>query len=181
MPRSVASFGECRWTLRPCQRISPSSGWWMPAIVLISVLLPAPLSPTTAVTWPMGRSRLTGEGPGTGPNTLRLSPRRGGAPHLGDGECQADVREHAHWTEALADIDQAQQRRAVVAFRGGGSSGEGGFGPGGGQSGINGGGFGLGRRDLGLDGGDLGRVLLTGRGMRVVWGIHSFWPCRGVG
>ena len=40
-----ASRGPCRWTGWPFQRISPPSGSRMPAMLLISIDLPAPLSP----------------------------------------------------------------------------------------------------------------------------------------
>src|SRR5271157_2646056 len=44
----------------------------MPEIVLISVLLPAPLSPTIAVTWPSGMSRVMSLRARTGPKFLPL-------------------------------------------------------------------------------------------------------------
>ena len=43
----------------PSKRISPESALWMPAIDLISVDLPAPLSPTSAITSPRRTSRST--------------------------------------------------------------------------------------------------------------------------
>ena len=46
------SRGECEWTSSPFQKICPADGVQMPAIVLMSVDLPAPLSPMSAVTWP---------------------------------------------------------------------------------------------------------------------------------
>src|ERR1700730_17880777 len=57
----------------------------MPEIVLISVLLPAPLSPTSAVTWPMGTSRLMSVRARTGPKFLPTPTRRssGWSPLLG--------------------------------------------------------------------------------------------------
>src|SRR5580658_497238 len=76
MPSSVASFGECSRTSRPFQMISPSSGSQMPEIVLISVLLPAPLSPTMAVTSPGGMSRSTPISARTGPKCLPTPTRR---------------------------------------------------------------------------------------------------------
>ena len=48
----------------------------MPEIVLISVLLPAPLSPTSAVTWPTGTSRLMSVRARTGPKFLPTPTRR---------------------------------------------------------------------------------------------------------
>src|ERR1035438_198146 len=47
----------------------------MPQIVLISVLLPAPLSPTTAVTRPGGMSRVMWLSTRTGPKLLPISAR----------------------------------------------------------------------------------------------------------
>src|SRR5438105_471665 len=48
----------------------------MPAMVLISVLLPAPLSPTSAVTWPAGTSRSMSVSARTGPKFLPMPARR---------------------------------------------------------------------------------------------------------
>src|SRR5271166_4620104 len=48
----------------------------MPEIVLISVLLPAPLSPTIAVTWPAGMSRVMSLRARTGPKFLPMPARR---------------------------------------------------------------------------------------------------------
>src|ERR1035441_5898052 len=47
----------------------------MPEIALISVLLPAPLSPTTAVAWPSGMSRVMWLSTRTGPKLLPISTR----------------------------------------------------------------------------------------------------------
>src|ERR1700742_2594446 len=82
MPRSVAAFGLCRWTGRPCQRIWPASGCQMPEIVLIRVDFPAPLSPTSAVTWPAGTVRLMSLRARTGPKFLPMprSSSRGVSP-----------------------------------------------------------------------------------------------------
>src|SRR3954452_23630172 len=52
MPSAAASFGPWMVTGRPSKTISPSSIGWMPAMHLISVDLPAPLSPTSAMTSP---------------------------------------------------------------------------------------------------------------------------------
>ena len=51
-PQAAESFGPLIETGSPSQRISPSSIGWMPAIALIRVDLPAPLSPTSAMTSP---------------------------------------------------------------------------------------------------------------------------------
>src|SRR6266536_1495466 len=79
MPRPVASLGPCRWTGLPFQRISPLVGSQIPEMVLISVDLPAPLSPTRAVTWPADMSRSTPASACTGPKLLP-SPRSPRAP-----------------------------------------------------------------------------------------------------
>ena len=52
-----------RWASRgrgaPLYRISPPAAGTSPARVVIRVVLPAPLAPTTAATLPSGTSRLT--------------------------------------------------------------------------------------------------------------------------
>ena len=48
--RAAAALGERMCTGPPFHRISPPSGPWIPAMVLMSTDLPAPLSPTSAVT-----------------------------------------------------------------------------------------------------------------------------------
>ena len=58
MPSALACFGVGTWTGWPSKRYSPLSNAWIPAIPLIRVLLPAPLSPTSAVTWPSRAVRL---------------------------------------------------------------------------------------------------------------------------
>src|SRR5579863_6920263 len=75
MPALAASLGERKRTGLPCQIISPAASSQIPAIVLISVDLPAPLSPTRAVTCPAGMSRSMPVSACTGPNVL-LTPRR---------------------------------------------------------------------------------------------------------
>src|SRR5450755_1218413 len=70
MPRAVASLGPCKWIGVPFHSISPLLGSQIPEMVLISVDLPAPLSPTRAVTWPSGMSRSTPASACTGPKLL---------------------------------------------------------------------------------------------------------------
>ena len=48
IPASRACIGEVKWIGWPSSRISPSSGVTAPEMALISVDLPAPLSPITA-------------------------------------------------------------------------------------------------------------------------------------
>src|SRR3954469_2902927 len=52
----------------PSNRISPLSGWWMPATVLTRVDFPAPLSPTRAITSPVRTSKSTSASAWTDPN-----------------------------------------------------------------------------------------------------------------
>src|SRR4051794_13302672 len=52
MPSFAASFGPWMLTGWPSKTTSPSSIVWMPAMDLMRVDLPAPLSPTSAMTWP---------------------------------------------------------------------------------------------------------------------------------
>ena len=68
--------GLCRWTGLPCQMISPASAPRSRRCVLISVDLPAPLSPTSAVTWPAGMSRSMSVSAWTGPKRLPMPAQR---------------------------------------------------------------------------------------------------------
>src|SRR5216117_3428717 len=58
----------------PSKSTSPSSNGWMPAIDLISVDLPAPLSPTRAITSPSRTAKSTSFSACTEPNALE-TPR----------------------------------------------------------------------------------------------------------
>src|SRR4029077_1339114 len=68
MPSLAASFGPWIWTSSPSNRISPLSGECVPAMHLISVDLPAPLSPTSAITSPLRTSKSTSVSACTDPN-----------------------------------------------------------------------------------------------------------------
>ena len=59
MPRRAASLGPWIETGVPSKEISPESIGWIPAIDLISVDLPAPLSPTSAMISPGWTTRST--------------------------------------------------------------------------------------------------------------------------
>src|SRR5260370_15969816 len=59
MPSFIADLGEVISTGRPSILISPRSGRWTPERILISVDLPAPLSPTRPHTSPGWTSRST--------------------------------------------------------------------------------------------------------------------------
>src|SRR3954449_3346980 len=67
--------------------ISPSSIGWMPATHLISVDLPAPLSPTSAMTSPARTSKSTSVSACTEPKFFDTprSSRRGAVEDVGDG------------------------------------------------------------------------------------------------
>ena len=67
--------GPCTVTGWPSKRYSPSSKAWMPAMPLIRVLLPAPLSPTSAVTWPARTSRSTPRSTWTAPKLFWMLRR----------------------------------------------------------------------------------------------------------
>src|SRR5689334_20612391 len=71
MPRRAESFGPWMETGWPSQRISPSSMGWMPAIDLIIVDLPAPLSPTSAMTSPASTWKSTPLSAVTAPKRLK--------------------------------------------------------------------------------------------------------------
>ena len=70
MPASRASTGLLKTTLTPSTRISPSSAVSAPDRHLISVDLPAPLSPMMASTSPGYSLRLTLARPTTCPNVF---------------------------------------------------------------------------------------------------------------
>ena len=67
MPRRAESFGPWMCTGSPSKRISPLSTGWMPAMHLISVDLPAPLSPTSAMTSPADTWKSTSNSAWTAP------------------------------------------------------------------------------------------------------------------
>src|SRR5664280_2054439 len=81
MPRASASFGLEMVTSVPRMKKAPSSQSCTPAMALISVDLPAPLSPTSATTSPASTSKSTPVRASRGPNRLLtpLSARRGEA------------------------------------------------------------------------------------------------------
>src|SRR5262245_41287099 len=73
MPSAEASCGVCSETGWPSNSTSPESYDWTPASPLISVDLPAPLSPTSALTFPGWTSMSTPLSTSTGPKLLRMS------------------------------------------------------------------------------------------------------------
>src|SRR5438034_3053694 len=60
-------------TVSPSIRISPASMGWIPATHLISVDLPAPLSPTSAITSPSRTSKFTPSSACTAPKLFDTS------------------------------------------------------------------------------------------------------------
>src|SRR5918999_693398 len=75
MPRRAASLGPWMFTSWPSKRISPLSNGWMPAMHLISVDLPAPLSPTSAMTSPLRTWKSTSNSAWTAPKLLETPTR----------------------------------------------------------------------------------------------------------
>src|SRR5919107_536987 len=74
MPRRAASFGPWIDKGDPSKRISTSSTGWIPAMHLIGVALPAPLSPTRAMTSPAATRKSTWYSAWTAPNRFE-TPR----------------------------------------------------------------------------------------------------------
>ena len=58
-PRARAFCTSRSWTRCPLNQISPRSGWWTPVMTLMSVDLPAPLSPSRPTTSPLASWKLT--------------------------------------------------------------------------------------------------------------------------
>src|SRR5918998_1449275 len=75
MPSRAASFGPWMFTVSPSKTISPLSNGWMPAMHLISVDLPAPLSPTSAMTSPLRTWKSTSNSAWTAPKLLETPTR----------------------------------------------------------------------------------------------------------
>src|ERR1041384_6971679 len=133
MPRSSASRGESRGTGVPSTRYVPALGGWTPARILISVDLPAPLSPSRQWTSPRRSRRLTSWRAATVPNRLltpsssrmwsarAMSPRpRDAAAHVvveQHGDEQHQAQEHAEPVRidvgiGEADLHDAEDQRA---------------------------------------------------------------------
>src|SRR4051812_35802854 len=94
MPSFAASLGPWMVTGWPSKTSSPESIGWMPAMHLISVDLPAPLSPTSARTSPACTSRSTSVSAWTEPKDL-WTPRssRSGVSLIGEKRSGATLRE----------------------------------------------------------------------------------------
>src|SRR5215213_10718554 len=72
IPSRAASFGPWMCTGEPSNRTSPSSAGWIPAMHLMSVDLPAPLSPTRAMTSPAATRKSTWYSAWTAPNRFEI-------------------------------------------------------------------------------------------------------------
>ena len=70
IPCASESLVEAMVASEPSTRILPESGWCMPAIILISVDLPAPFSPSSAWTCPRRTDKVTSLITLTGPKDL---------------------------------------------------------------------------------------------------------------
>src|SRR3954447_26983149 len=114
MPASSASRGERKRTGAPSTRYSPASGTCTPASILISVLLPAPLSPSRQCTSPRASSSVTPDSAITGPKylvTLSSCRIRSGmgrapadsAPAQRDAPADEVVEQHRHQQHAAQE------------------------------------------------------------------------------
>src|SRR5690349_23841124 len=72
MPSERAWSTERSSVSSPLMNSRPSSGFWKPEMILISVDLPAPLSPKRPSTSPLPRCRLTSRSAVTGPKRLAM-------------------------------------------------------------------------------------------------------------
>src|SRR3954465_2456979 len=70
MPSERAWSTERSSVSSPLMNSRPSSGFWKPEMILISVDLPAPLSPSSPSTSPLRRRRFTSRSAVTGPKRL---------------------------------------------------------------------------------------------------------------
>src|SRR5947207_4472202 len=76
MPSERAWSTEFNSVSSPLTMSRPSSGFWKPLMILISVDLPAPLSPSRPSTSPLRRCRLTSRSAVTGPKRLAMCSTR---------------------------------------------------------------------------------------------------------
>src|SRR4051812_29417063 len=132
MPSRDASFGLWMCTTSPSKRISPESTGWIPAMHLMSVDLPAPLSPTRAMTSPAATRKSTWYSAWTAPNRFETprSSRTGWLSVIGSDPClRAEIRVLAgadvllleepvlerHVDVVLRDRDGVEQHRRDLA------------------------------------------------------------------
>src|SRR3954470_22809327 len=129
MPSARAWSTERSSVSSPLTNNRPSSGFWKPEMVLMSVDLPAPLSPSRPSTSPLPRCRLMLRSAVTGPKRLATpSTRRTSSdaaatahpPHVGvddhrrqDGDAQDEVQVvGVDALERQAVAQDAQEQRA---------------------------------------------------------------------
>ena len=79
MPSARAWAGPRIWIGSPSRLMLPLSGWWTPARILTSVLLPAPFSPTSAWTSPATRSSETSSSAWVAANRFEMPAELGRA------------------------------------------------------------------------------------------------------
>src|SRR5438128_2010274 len=107
IPRSTTTSADRGPRSSPCHRMIPARGRTSPAMVLKSVLLPAPLPPTRATSSPGSTLSVTPESAGRPPSaTSRSRP----SSRLGEGR---DGRCHLYRGVASARIGLAGHEAAV--------------------------------------------------------------------
>src|SRR3954468_17458074 len=123
MPSERAWSTDLSSTSSPLMISRPSSGFWKPEMVLISVDLPAPLSPSRPSTSPLPRCRLISRSAVTGPKRLATpSTRRTSsdtaplphAPDVGVDDHRGQDR-HAEDEVQVVRVD-ALERQAVPQY-----------------------------------------------------------------
>src|SRR5438874_2672712 len=128
MPRPTASAGPCSTVSTPCQRIVPESAAKMPETTLISVDLPAPLSPTRATTSDGRTSKRTSVSACTAPNRLLMPRSSNSGPgrstvirpsRSSDGGGRGSRRRTSGWRllDACALAGRREFRRADLGHR----------------------------------------------------------------
>ena len=124
MRAACAASGDAKATGAPPIRISPASGRWMPVRIFTSVDLPAPFSPTSAVTRP-GRSARSTPSSALTPGKSLDTPRSSSS---GDGIAAATpggavdgatcmTEDKAFAPVVMGDLSRKRERTAVNAQR----------------------------------------------------------------
>src|ERR1700742_240897 len=105
----------------PLTNRRPASGFWKPEMILISVDLPAPLSPSSPSTSPLRRCRLTSRSAVTGPKRLETCSTRRTSSDTAPPSHTADVDVDDHRGDDRHAEDEVQvvgvhalQRQAVA-------------------------------------------------------------------
>src|SRR3978361_1573124 len=112
MPSERAWSTELSTVSSPLMNMRPSSGFWKPAMIFISVDLPAPLSPSSPSTSPLRRCRLMSRSAVTAPNRLDTGSlrRRSAAPSAMSAPLPdaADVHVDAHGQQDRDPEDEVE-------------------------------------------------------------------------